>query len=232
MPYTPFHTAEEWKALSTGAPSQQQQIEVDLLGAMQDFQTQIQNGNIGKQNANIAFLNVTTGGGTDSVSLSAYAGKKIIALAGIVTATKAVEVVSNAPGYALTPATPTDNIFLNGSSIGLINVLGFFNVTTTITGVGTEVSWNTGRYSSVFIVYADGSNTSSSTTTGMIRFTTADAVDTYTDSALAGITVGVVIYGQGILSPSQYTHTAGSDTITIDPGLPVEAGLQLIIIPQ
>lgn len=230
MPYTPFHTAEEWKALSTGAPSQQQQIEVDLLGAMQDFQAEIDNGNIGKQNANIAFLNVTTGGGTDSVSLSAYAGKKIIALAGIVTATKAVEVVSNAPGYALTPATPTDNIFLNGSGIGLINVLGFFNVTATITGVGTTVSWNTGRYSSVFVVYADAS--ASSASAGLIRFTTVDAVDTYTDSALANITVGVVVYGQSILAPSQYTKTAGSDTITIDPGLPVEADLQLIIIPQ
>jgi hypothetical protein len=203
----------------------------EIYNLLEQMQLDYQNGNIGKQNANIAFLNVITDGGTDSVTLDDYAGKKIIALAGIVTATKAVEVVSSAPGYALTPATPTDNIFLNGSGIGLINVLGFFNVTASITGVGTEVSWNTGRYSSVFVVYADESNTSPTSNTGMIRFTTVDAVDTYTDSALTNITVGVVVYGQSILAPSQYTKTVGSDTITIDPGLPVEGGLQLIIIP-
>lgn len=199
-----------------------------LLEAMALSQAQ---GNIGKQTANVSFLAITTGSPKDSVSLAALAGKKLIALAGIVASNDTVTVVSSAPGYSLTSGDEMDTLFVNGASIGLINVLGFFNANFAMVGAGTSAEWNTGHYSSVFAVYIN-ENTVAPSTTSMITFTTADAVDTYTDSALVGVTPGVVIYGQSILAPSQYTKVVGSDTITIDPGLPVEADLQLIIIPQ
>jgi hypothetical protein len=63
----------------------------------------------------------------------------------------------------------------------------------------------------------------------MVQFTTEEGVDAYTNPALQGITIGIVVYGQLLLAPNQYSLTG--DTITIDPGLPVEGGLQLVIIP-
>jgi hypothetical protein len=57
-------------------------------------------------------------------------------------------------------------------------------------------------------------------------FTTSTG-DTYTSSALNGITPDYVIYGQTLLTPAQYSITGS--TITIVPGDPIQAGLQLII---
>lgn len=69
-----------------------------------------------------------------------------------------------------------------------------------------------------------------SNTTPMIKFTTVALQTDYTDTALSLGTIGIVFYGQGILAPDQYSVTGS--TITINPGLDVEAGLQLVILFQ
>lgn len=61
-----------------------------------------------------------------------------------------------------------------------------------------------------------------------IVFTTVDNNNTYINAGLTSVTTAFVFYGQGILEPSQYTIVG--NLITINPGFPVEANKQLIIL--
>lgn len=221
MSYTPYFTASQWKANNLGAASDQMKVAIDTLGALQ-----VANESFGRQTVQAANMPITTGS-SDSVSFSAYAGKKIVGIAGVVASNGNVIDLKNATGFSLTAANQFDSIFIAGSSVAGSNLLGNFNVNLTLTGVGTSASWNTGYLQSVTIFYIDDAVVNP--TYGNVSFTTLDAVDTYTDSGLNGMSIGYVIYGQGILEPSQYTLTGSS--ITIDPGFPVEADKQLIIIP-
>jgi len=195
-----------------------------IYNLLQQWQTDYASGSFGKRTVNAAVMAITIDT-TDSVSFSDYAGKKIVGVAGIKAADSDVINLKNAAGYQLTAANEFDAIYINGASISLISVLGDFNLTMPFTGVGTSAEWNTGELSAVVVFYID--DVENSISSSMIQFTTVEAQSDYTDTGLSGKSIAIVFYGQGILSPDQYS-LAGS-TITIDPGFPVEGDKRLVI---
>lgn len=166
----------------------------------------------------------------DSVVLDAYAGKLPLAILGKKVSDNLFEVINadHTAGFTITAANYNDQVFLQGASLGITTAVAYFQIQQPLTGVGSSVAWDAGIYSQVVIYYVDGSTTL--TTSSMIQFTTAAGIDTYTDSGLSSIgAIAFVKYGQSFLAADQYSITGNS--ITIAPGLPVEADLQLLIVP-
>ena len=222
MSYTPYNTAAGWKAINQGNCSDQQKIAIDTLGALTD-----PSGAFGKETASVATIPITVGA-KDSIVFDDYAGKKILAVAGLKPA-GTLQIINQASGFDYTAANIFDAAYIMGSSINLTSIMGSFNLNMSFTGVGSSAEWDTGYFDNVIICYVDGYTASNNN--GMILFTTVAGQTNYLSSAMNGVTSGLVVYGQLILDPSQYTFdgTGGIDLVLDDA---VEAGLQLIIIPS
>ena len=186
-------------------------------------------GNLGKQNLQYANMPITTGGGNDSIGFAPLAGKKIIGVVGVKNASGLVQLVSAAPGYALTAATQYDRMYLTPNVV-LPAVIADFNVLLPFTGVGTTAQWTAGAYDTVTVMYANAPAPSQQT--GLIQFVTVDAVNTYSSSeigAMNGVPPALVVLANQILLSSQYT-IAGNDII-LDGSIVVVAGDALLIVP-
>lgn len=178
-----------------------------------------------------AVLNITAGL-KDSIEFSAYADTIPVAIMGKKTSDGLFEHINatNTAGYDINAANYWDQLLLANLSGVNSTYTASYNFQQLLTGVGSNIEFTTGTYTQVIYVYIIPASSSSSTIQGMVQFTTSAGVDTYTDSGLSTIgTVAFVKYGQSFLDPSQFSITGSS--ITIDPGLPVEAGLQLLIVP-
>jgi hypothetical protein len=68
----------------------------------------------------------------------------------------------------------------------------------------------------------------------IVRFTTVEGQDTYSDPAIDGMTDALVVYGQMILDEGDplvsQQYTVSGEDITIAPGGTVEGGKRLLII--
>lgn len=198
----------------------------EIYNLLENWEGLVTLGNFGKETASVATIPITAGV-KDSIALDDYAGKKIIAIAGL-KSDGTFQLISQAPGFDYTAANIFDAAYIMGSSLNLTSIMSGFNLNMAFTGVGSSAEWNSGYFSQVIICYTDGYNTPNNT--GMIKFTTVAAQDTYSSSALNGVSSGLVVYGQLILDPSQYSFD-GIGSITLNLEDAVEAGLQLIIIP-
>lgn len=217
-----FKTWQEWVTSigQQGAPNTQ--VLVDIL-------QQLSSGGALLRTVSKGDLAITTGSPKDTVDFTAYAGKQVVGVYGIVAATKLPAVITSASGFAFTPANDTDALMIGGSGIGLAAVQGDFNIALYLTGVGSTCQFDTGYFQSCHLLYID--TAPSINQTGMILLTTVAAQTDYTDSALIGVTSAFVVYGQLPLDPSQYTLNATTGTITLILDDTVEAGLQLVIFP-
>lgn len=199
----------------------------EIYNLLETWEGMVTGGTFGKQTATVAPMTITVGA-KDSVSFDDYAGKKILAIAGL-KPDGSFQLIKDASGFDYTAATVYDAAYIMGASINLSTLMGSFNLNMAFTGVGSSAEWDTGYFDNVLICYVDGYTASNNN--GMILFTTVAAQTTYLSSALNGVTAGLVVYGQLVLDPSQYTFdgTGGIDLVLDDA---VEAGLQLIIIPS
>jgi len=224
-----YETPEGWKIREGTDPNLVDPVQALLLEIYNRQANIIANG-AGKQTLRNALMPITAGA-TDSIEFSAYANTIPVALLGK-TSGGQYEIINptNTAGYVITPANYYDQILLTNFNGNANSYAADFNFQQLLTGVGTSIAWTSGTYSEVVLAYIIPSTSSSTTIAGMVQFTTVDAQTDYTDSGLGTIgTVAFVKYGQSFLAEDQYS-IAGI-TITINPGLPVEGGLQLLIVP-
>lgn len=217
-----FKTWQQWVTSigQQGAPNTQ--VLVDIL-------QQLSSGGALLRTAQKGDLNIIAGSPKDSVDFTAYAGKQIIGVYGIVASTGQPAVITSATGFTLTPANDTDALLIGGSGIGLANTQGDFNIALYLTGAGSTCEFNTGYFSSAHLLYIDTAPAQNQI--GMILLTTVGAQTDYTDSSLLGVNSAFVVYGQLPLDPSQYTLNPTTGTISLILYDAVEAGLQLVIFP-
>lgn len=223
-----YDTPDGWKireGTDVGLVSPTEALLLEIYNAITNL---ISEGS-GKATLRNAEIPITIGA-TDSIVLDAYAGKIPVGLLGKKTSDGLFEVINptNTPSYAITAADYNDQVLLANFQGVNTSTPAEYNFQQALTGVGTSIAWATGEYTQVVIYYINQSATIN--IQGMIEFTTVALQDAYTDSGLSAISnIAFVLYGQGILAPDQYSVVG--TTITIAPGLPVEAGLKLLIVP-
>lgn len=148
MSYVPYKTATQWQqyfaALNDG-PSDQIKIAIDTLGATESSQSG------GSTNVTLADLPFSTVGLNDVIDFAAFAGTKPIVMFGIVAATGSIEDISLAPGYTISGVNQFDTALLNGTQ-GVIGS-GFNISNKTLVGVGSTISYTSGYFSSLMIIY-------------------------------------------------------------------------------
>ena len=143
LPY-PFKSAAQWLASIGQRADPLQKINVDILNAVSRP--------VVIEEAAIVV------GATDSLDLTDYAGVTLVSLQGKKSSDGLYENVFNATGFTLVAANAMDDFLINqqNSETNAVNLSG--TPSAVLTGVGSSLSWDTGYYSAVFILYRQHPN--------------------------------------------------------------------------
>ena len=176
---------------------------------------------------------ITTVGGADSIALDDFAGCVVLAIYAKLAGGAWVN-INGAAGYTPVGVNNLDTVMLT-QAFQDSETINDFNLNFSLTGIGSTVTCTGGTLDqsqpAIVIYYNNTSFTNTSSSTNMIPFTSVTNQDTYNlGSALSGMNIAWVMYGDQIISKGSFSVSGTS--LTINVGGPVQGGLACFVVPQ